>query len=108
MDLYLYWRNKMQTALPQAKALKRLSTPALKTFFRIADLWKLTRAQQMAILGLTATSTYQKYKAEKDARLNLTLLERISYVLGVYKALQILFPDPALADGWIKRPNTGI
>jgi hypothetical protein len=32
-------------------------------------------------------------------------LERISYVLGIYKALHILFTTPAQADGWIKRAN---
>lgn len=34
------------------------------------------------------------------------MLERISYVLGIYKALQILFPDPVRADAWIKRANS--
>ena len=37
--------------------------------------------------------------------LSRDVLERISYVLGIYKALQILFPDPARADAWVKRPN---
>jgi len=27
------------------------------------------------------------------------------YVAGIYKALQILYSDPGLADGWIRRPN---
>ena len=33
-------------------------------------------------------------------------LERISYILGIYKALQILLPDEKAADQWVKRPNT--
>jgi len=32
-------------------------------------------------------------------------LRRIGYVAGIYKALQILYSDPGLADGWIRRPN---
>jgi hypothetical protein len=99
---------KMPTATSKTRDLKRLSAPGLRAFFRIADLWELNRKDQMAILGLTATSTYQKYKAASDVRLNPSLLERISYVLGIYKALQILFPDATIADSWVRRPNTGI
>jgi hypothetical protein len=33
------------------------------------------------------------------------VLERISYVLGIYKALQILLPDPARADAWVRASN---
>ena len=34
-----------------------------------------------------------------------TQYERISYLLGIYKALQMLFPEPAQADAWVKKPN---
>ena len=34
------------------------------------------------------------------------MLERISYVIGTYKALQILLPSEQAADAWIKAPNT--
>jgi len=27
-------------------------------------------------------------------------------VLGIYKALHILYPDPQLADRWVKLPNS--
>ena len=32
-------------------------------------------------------------------------MRRIGYVAGIYKALQILYADPAQADGWVQRPN---
>jgi hypothetical protein len=32
-------------------------------------------------------------------------LERISYVMGIYKALHILLPTPQAADAWVKKPN---
>jgi hypothetical protein len=32
-------------------------------------------------------------------------LERASYVLGIYRALQILFPDEEYSDQWLKTPN---
>lgn len=100
----LYWG--MTTALPTT-SIKRLAGPALRTFFKIAGAWGLNRADQMTLLGLTATSTYQNWKADTDGRLTPDALERISYVFGIYRALQILFPDVAIADGWVKRPNSG-
>jgi hypothetical protein len=33
------------------------------------------------------------------------VLERLSYVLGIYKSLQILLPEPERADAWVRRPN---
>ena len=72
---------------------KRLSGPALRTFFRIADLWVLSVDEQMTLLGLTAKSTFYKWKKNPDVVLPRDTLERISYVVGIYKALQILLPD---------------
>ena len=33
-------------------------------------------------------------------------LERISYLLGIFKALHILLPDEEAADAWVRKPNT--
>lgn len=30
---------------------------------------------------------------------------RISLVIGIYSALKVLYPEPSLADRWIKLPN---
>lgn len=84
---------------------RSLSGPALRTFFRIAEVWKLSVDQQITLLGLSSRSTYFKWKKSPDVALPKDTLERISYVLGIYKALQILLPDEAAADEWIKRPN---
>ena len=59
----------------------------------------------MTLLGLTARSTFFKWKKDQNITLPKDTLERISYILGVYKALQILLPDEAAADAWVKRPN---
>ena len=98
----------MATATIKIQDIKRLTKPALRTFFRIAEEWRLNRAEQMAILGLTAPATYQNWKADSDGRLSPDTLERLSYVFGIYKALQILFPDRHIANSWVKRPNTGL
>ena len=84
---------------------KALSGPALRTFFRIAEKWKLTNEEQMALLGVDARSTFFKWKRERDGLLSRDTLERVSYILGIYKALQILLPNEQAADTWIRRPN---
>ncbi len=85
-----------------------LSGPALRTFFLIADLWSLSVEEQMTLLGLTARSTFFKWKKGPNTVLPKDTLERISYILGVYKALQILLPNEQAADEWVRRPNAAL
>lgn len=82
---------------------KDLTGPALRTFFRIAGAWRLTEKEQMALLGLDSRSTLQSWKRGAVAVIPRDALERISYVLGIYKGLQILLPDTA--DDWVRKPN---
>ena len=94
-------------ALPStATDRKGLSGPALRTFFRITGLWGLSVDEQMVLLGVTARSTFFKWKKNPNTVLPKDALERISYVLGIYKAIQMLLPDEKAADKWVKRPNT--
>ena len=39
------------------------------------------------------------------AALSFDTLTRLSLVLGIYKALQLLYPEPSFADRWIRMPN---
>lgn len=84
---------------------KKLSGSALRTFVNIAKLWDLSVDEQMTLLGLSARSTFFKWKKESDVVLSRDTLERISYIVGIYKALQVLLPDEKLADDWVKRSN---
>ncbi len=83
-----------------------VSGPALRTFFRIAEVWGLTNEEQMTLLGRPARSTFYRWKKGEPVVLPQDTLERISYLLGIYSALQVLLPDPGAADGWIRRANT--
>ena len=83
----------------------RLSGPALRAFFNIADRWALTAAERQRLLG-TKASTYFKYRRDPaGAKLSRDTLERISYMLGIYKALRILLPRKEAADKWIRSAN---
>src|SRR5215207_6879475 len=95
-------------ARPEPHARKRLSGPALRTFFRIASEWQLSVVEQRALLGWPAASTYHKYKAGDHAALSFDTLTRLSLLLGIYKSLQVLYPEPRFADAWIRMPNTNL
>ena len=68
---------------------------ALKAFFNMADLWKLNNHQQMIF----------RWKKGEVKELSLDTQERISYLLGIYKALHILFTNPEQANTWLYRDN---
>lgn len=93
-----------ERAKPEVR--KRMSAPAMRTFFNIATTWGLDAKEQIALLGSPAQSTFYKYKAGDVGTLSFDLLTRISLVLGIYKDLRILFPDNAVADRWFKLPNS--
>ena len=83
-----------------------LAPAALRTFFRIAAAWGLTQQEARTLLGSPPESTYYKWKGGQVRTVPRDLLERVSYILGIYKALQILLPEISAADGWVRRPNT--
>jgi len=92
---------------PQSKFKpEHLGATALTAFFNIASAWGLTADDERTLLGSPPRSTFFKWKGERSSKLPQDTLERISYVLGIYKALHILLPTAAAADAWIKKPNT--
>jgi hypothetical protein len=78
----------------------------LPAIFNIFSLWQLTGQRQMILLGLSNEKTLYNWKNQpKKAKLTRDCLERASYILGIYRALQILFPDEAQSDQWLHTPN---
>ena len=98
-------RTASRDAAKPATSPDRLSGPALRTFFRIADEWKLSSDQARTLLGGPPRSTFFLWKKTGHGQLGRDTLERVSYILGIYKALQILLPDAAAADAWVRKPN---
>lgn len=94
-----------EIATRYAAPMETLAGPALRAFFGMAEHWKLRGADQRRLLGDPPESTFYKWKRERDAALGRDTLERISYLLGIWQALQILFPDPDQADAWLHKPN---
>jgi hypothetical protein len=83
-----------------------MSAAGLRAFGRIAEAWGLTVDEQIRLLGQPARSTFFAWRKQPDkAALPRDTLERLSHLLGIYKSLQVLLPDPAAADAWVRRPN---
>ncbi|MBE1162072.1 MbcA/ParS/Xre antitoxin family protein [Dyella acidiphila] len=91
--------------LPRTEPIEGLGGAALRTFFKLAEVWKLRISEQRRLLGDPPESTFYKWKRHQEGALGRDTLERISYLLGIYKALQILFPNPEQADDWLHRTN---
>lgn len=83
---------------------KRKSDAAKRAFFRIASAWNLQDRQAAVLLGGPSRQTVYNWKKGEGGVLPRDTMERISCILGIYKALQILF-SPEQADAWISKPN---
>jgi len=70
-------------------------------------LWKINDEQAAILLGRISHSTYYYWKKTYNGKLSYDQLCRISLILGIYKNLQILFPDIMAADSWIKQLFAG-
>jgi Protein of unknown function (DUF2384) len=85
---------------------EELGEAALTAFFNICAAWGLSAEEERVLLGSPPRSTFFKWKSERSAKLSPDTLERISYVMGIYKALRILLPTQEAAHAWVKKPNT--
>lgn len=88
-----------------SRGFESLGGPGLRAFANIAEAWSLSIAEQLKLLGIASRSTFFKWRRETSPRLPRDTLERLSYLLGIYKSLQILLPDPRAADEWVRKPN---
>ena len=85
----------------------RMGAAGLRAFIRIAEAWALSIDEQLSLLGQPPRSTFFAWRKQPDkANLSRDTLERLSNLLGIYKSLQILLPDAAAADAWVRQPNT--
>ncbi|HEY6360363.1 MAG TPA: antitoxin Xre-like helix-turn-helix domain-containing protein [Vicinamibacterales bacterium] len=87
---------------------RRLSAPALRAFFNIARAWQLSVAEERGLLGWPPPSTFHKYKSGDAGILSFDTLTRVSLILGIYKALHLLYPERSFADRWMRMPNSNL
>ena len=86
-------------------ARERLSRPALRAFFNIMGRWQVRDEDARALLGGVTNGPYYELKRRPDRVLDVDRLTRVSLLVGIFKALNVLYSE-ALADRWIHLPNT--
>ncbi|MFL6445237.1 MAG: antitoxin Xre-like helix-turn-helix domain-containing protein [Candidatus Sulfotelmatobacter sp.] len=102
-DLGLDLRKMPDLADPATRA--RLSPAAIVAFFAIVDKWQLRNEDAMSMLGGISHGRYFELKRHRKGLLSQDELTRISLLIGIFKALNILFGQ-RLANQWTSRPNS--
>ena len=95
----------MTAAIDALRQNKNKVGAVLRSVFNIADRWGLDNEQMCVLLGSPSRSQFFKLKKQTVRSLPRDMTERISYILGIQKALRILLPNRDAADSWIHRPN---
>ncbi|HEY0396306.1 MAG TPA: antitoxin Xre-like helix-turn-helix domain-containing protein [Candidatus Elarobacter sp.] len=93
------------TELRELRPVRKQAATAIRAFFRIAELWKLSRAQSATLLAASDRSVDRWKGNAESAELTRDQLERISYVLGIYAGLHAILAESPLADTWVHRAN---
>jgi hypothetical protein len=83
---------------------ERLSPSAIKAFFNIMAKWGVRDEDARALLGGTSNGQFYEMKKSPRRSLDADTLTRISCLVGIFKALNILY-SKELADAWVLRPN---
>ena len=106
---FAYPASRFETAalvdLNSKAERERLSRSALRGFFKIAERWGLRDEDARELLGGLSSSAYYEWKKQPGRTLEVDRIARISYLVGTYKALHILYGDK-LADEWVSLPNS--
>lgn len=80
----------------------------LRAFFAIMERWGVSNEDAKKLLGQPGKSTFHNWKSgvvgERVAG-EFDLATRISYVLGIFRALESIYARPELADSWVRKPN---
>lgn len=84
---------------------ERLSKSAAAAFFKLTDAWGLRDDAARRLLGGVSNGVFYQLKRAHTKRLDQDKLTRISFLLGIFKALNILYSQK-LADSWVTLANT--
>jgi putative toxin-antitoxin system antitoxin component (TIGR02293 family) len=101
----------MDNIMNHAKTLPRADITELDTgvglslFYEIMKKWDIKRKEALILLGDVAPSTYNEWKKQTHPKLSHDTIVRISYIIGIVKALRLIFGNTQRADQWVNKPN---
>ena len=91
--------------LSDRQTQERYSRRARAAFFKVVDTWHVRDEDAKQLLGGVSNGMYYQLKSGQEKTLNQDELTRISLLIGIFKALNILYSHK-LADAWIGLPNS--
>jgi uncharacterized protein (DUF2384 family) len=94
------------TPLPVTTGLEVAEVQAMqRAVIQLFQHWYLTDEQACILLGEIAKRTFQRWKKGELGRVGVDLAARLSNLMGIHKALRLLFSNTQRGYDWIKRPN---
>jgi hypothetical protein len=90
--------------LSNKDVLARLTPSAVKAFLMISEVWKLRDEDARQLLGGMSNGAFYELKKKSRGTLDQDRMTRISALIGIFKALNILY-SKNLADRWVQLPN---
>src|SRR5262249_25759872 len=85
---------------------ERLSPGAIKAFFNIMAKWGVRDEDARALLGGISNGQFYEMKKNPERTLDVDALTRISYLIGIFKALNILHSEKLAENNLL--PGIGI
>ena len=92
------------TDLTDKAQRERLSPSALRAFFNIVGRWCIRDEDARVLLGGLSNGPYYSWRKDPERTLDTDMLTRVSYLIGIFKALNVLYGEK-LADEWVRLPN---
>ena len=83
---------------------ERLSPSAVRAFLKIMERWDVREENARALLGGISHRQFCVMKKEPGHTLGIDPLTRISYLVGIFKGLNVLYSE-GCADAWVQRSN---
>jgi len=100
--------SRIETAQSEARAAAiteaeaaAMARAAVSLFAR----WGVTDLQAATLLGGLSPRSFARWKAGHVGRLGRDLTARLSNLMGIHKALRLIFTEPARGYAWVRRPN---
>jgi hypothetical protein len=75
-----------------------------RAVMKLLALWSVTDEQAATLLDMPLR-TYRRWKAGDIGRIDRDGAARLSNLIGIHKALRIIFREPQRAYGWVSAAN---
>jgi hypothetical protein len=89
----------------RAEAITQSEAAAMfRAAINLFDKWEITDEQAATLLDMPLRS-YRRWKSQGPGRISRDGCARLSNIMGMHKALRIIFSEPQRAYDWVKKEN---